>query len=345
MDVPLPQYLLRLLSTAASLTQTDREAALLLLREAQARLWRTRPEDGLPSALELERRLTLPLEDWLPESVRLDYTGPLLAFGIPTQTCSEMMLELESRQLWEEIQSIVKEVRDLCRIRSDGDGLYRCFRRFLIENPVIESVKAAVVFIPLSRTLDEFYDRIPEHLIADGLLYRCPECGWPMNPQRREVQCDAAWCRNKNSMYRWDNRRLYNLVTNRALKGEAAGTRYMLKGAIWKFTLLPGLLELQLAEQLLQHGVEVTLWPNVDRSDLRVKYGGMDLDIDAKVWISPRALGHHLEGVRASTLRWIVIPDYQKAHVGWLQNACPPGLQVFTQSQCIKELTKRAHPF
>jgi len=32
------------------LTQTDREAALLLLREAQARLWRITPENGLPRA-------------------------------------------------------------------------------------------------------------------------------------------------------------------------------------------------------------------------------------------------------------------------------------------------------
>lgn len=345
MEIPLPQYLLRLLSTAASLTQSDRKSALLLLREAQALLWRIAPAEGLVSALEFERRLTLPLEEWLPDSIRLDYTGPLITAGLPTQTCTEMLLELDSHQLWEDIQSVVKEVRDLCRIRSDGDGLYRKFRRFLIENPVIESVQAAIILIPLGKGLDEFYDPIPDHLIADGHLYRCPECRWPMNPQRREVQCGSAWCRDKSSVYRWDNDKLLNLVTSRALKGEVAGKRHMLKSALWKFTLLPGLLELQLAEQLSQQGVDVTLWPNVDRSDLRVMYGGMTLDIDAKVWISPRSLGHHLEQMRPSTLRWIVIPDYQHAHVGWLQSICPQGIQVFTQIQCLKELTSRANPF
>lgn len=57
------------------LTQTEREAALLLLREAQARLWR----NGLPWALKLKRPITLPL---LPEFVRLDYTSTSSVFPI-----------------------------------------------------------------------------------------------------------------------------------------------------------------------------------------------------------------------------------------------------------------------
>lgn len=339
------EYLLRQLSKAASLCESDRPAALLLLRDAQAHLWRLCPDLPLTSALELERRLSTPLESWLPESVRLDYTGPLLASDIPTQTCREMLLELDVHQLWEEIQSVVKEVRDLCRVLSNGDVLYRRFRQFLIENPVIETVQAAAALIPLGLKLDAFYEPIPEHLSVDGKLYRCPECRWPMNPSRQEVQCDSAWCREKNSLYRWDNRSLINLVTSQALAGETAGKRYMLKSALWKYTLLPGLLELQLAQQLSEHGLDVTLWPDVDRSDLRVVFGGIDLDIDAKVWISPRSLGRHLESMLPSTLRWIVTPDYQKAHIPWLRSVSPAGLQVFTQSECIKELTQRANPF
>lgn len=344
MDTQRSEYLLRLLSKAASLYESDRGTALLLLREAQAHLWRLSPSEPLTSALHLERRLSLPLETWLPESVRLDYTGPLLASGITTQTCNEMLLELDAHQLWEDIQSTVKEIRDLCRVISKGDVFYRRFRRFLIENPVIDPVQAAGVLIPLGRDLKDFYEPIPEHLAHDGKLYRCPECRWPMNPQKREVQCDSAWCREKSSLYRWLHRRLINIVTDQKLEGETAGKRYMLKNALWKYTLLPGLLELQLAERLSKHGLDVTLWPDVDRSDLQVVYGSMTLDIDAKVWVSPRSLGTYLESMRPSTLRWIVIPDYQQGHVPWLRSVCP-GLQVFTQSECIKELTTRANPF
>lgn len=344
MDTQRSEYLLRLLSKAASLCESDRGAALLLLREAQAHLWRLSPGEPLSSALQLERQLSLPLESWLPESVRFDYTGPLLASGISTQTCNEMLLELDVHQLWEEIQSIVREVRDLCQVISKGDELYRRFRRFLIENAVIDPVRAASVFIPLGRGLDDFYEPIPAHLAHNGKLYQCPECRWPMNPQRLEVQCDSAWCREKSSLYRWMQGRLVNVVTDQVLEGEAAGKRYMLKSALWKYTLLPGLLELQLAEKLSKHGLDVTLWPDVDRSDLRVSYGGMTLDIDAKVWVSPRALGAYLESMGPTTMRWFVIPDYQQAHVPWLRSVCP-GLQVFTQSECIKELTTRANPF
>lgn len=345
MDSERSEYLLRLLSKAASLCESNREAALLLLRESQAHLWRLSRTESLCSALELERKLSQPLEHWLPESVRLGYSGPLLGSGLTTQTCSEMLLELDAKQLSEAIQANVREVLQLCRVISNGDALYRRFRRFLIENPVIETVQAATVFIPLGRKLEDFYEPIPEHFAIDAKLYRCPECRWPMNPQRREVQCDSAWCREKNSLYRWESNRLINFVTNQKLEGETAGKRYRLKSALWKYTLLPGLLELQLAEQLSQQGLDVTLWPDVDRSDLRIIQGAMSTDLDAKVWVSPLALGRYLENLEFSSPRWIVIPDYQRAHLNWLRSICAKGLQVFTQTECIKELTQRANPF
>ena len=135
------------------------------------------------------------------------------------------------------------------------------------------------------------------------------------------------------------------LVDGSTLEGETAGKRYRLKSALWKYTLLPGLLELQLAEQLSEHGLDVTLWPDVDRSDLRITQGAMTTDLDAKVWVSPLALGRYLENLEYSSPRWIVIPDYQKSHLDWLRNICAKGLQVFTQTECIKELTQRANPF
>ncbi len=53
-----------------------------------------------------------------------------------SQTCNEMMLELNARQLWETIQARVNRVKQACRLRSDGDTLYRNFRLFLIEHGV-----------------------------------------------------------------------------------------------------------------------------------------------------------------------------------------------------------------
>lgn len=50
---------------------------------------------------------------------------------------------------------------------------------------------------------------------------------------------------------------------------EHAGNAYR------KFTLLPGLLEIQLAKGLRVMGCLPTLWPDVDEADVRIDVGGM----------------------------------------------------------------------
>lgn len=62
------------------------------------------------TAAEMERNLTQPLEHWLPDAVRARYTGALSMSNLPTQTCNELLLELDWKQIWESVQSKVKEV-------------------------------------------------------------------------------------------------------------------------------------------------------------------------------------------------------------------------------------------
>lgn len=119
----------------------------------------------------------------------------------------------------------------------------------------------------------------------------------------------------------------------------------MLNPALWKFTLQPGLLELSLAHALTERGYEVELWPNVDRTDLRIRIGQSTQDIDAKVWVSAHELAKHIEQIPSDLPRWIVIPDYQKQNISLLREHCPLGVRVFTQSQCVQEVQKHASPF
>ncbi|WP_460044609.1 restriction endonuclease-related protein [Pseudomonas sp. S2_H01] len=345
MDVQRSEHLLGLLAKAAHLVETNRTQALLFLREAQAHLWRFVPDSPLLTASELERMLSVPLEQWLPEIVRVDYNGALLSGNLPTHTCNELLLELDAKQIWESIQLRVKEVRDLCRFRKDGDLHYRRFRRFLIEHAVVLPYEAAVVFIPLGLEIKDFYEAIPQAVRDDGHIFRCPECQWPMSLRRSEVQCDSAWCREHQSLFTRDGKKLINRVTGEELRGEPVGERLMLKSALWKFTLIPGLLELRLATQLATDGFDVTLWPDVDRSDLAIRLPDKTLELDAKVWISTQALSRHIAQLPSKTPRWIVVPDYQKSHVPSLREHCPPGIEVFTQSDCSKELKKHAKPF
>lgn len=345
MDATRSEHLLRLLTQAAMLCSHDRKAAYPIIREAQAWLWRLMPDRPIPSALELEGKLAIPLEQWLPQSVCADYKGALLEADIPSQLCNEMLLELDIRQQSEAIQARVKDVRDRCRIRVKGDDLYRAFRRFLIQHPVISANQAAEILIPLNLQLADFYEKIPAHLCESGKVYCCPECGWPMSPLRQEVQCDSFWCREKQSVYYRHNSQLINRSTSQTLEGEPVSERYRLRAPLWKFTLLPGLLELSLAQRIAEIGLEVTLWPDVDRADLRINLPHGTLDVDAKVWASPHYLAKQLAESENDAPRWIVIPDYQKAHVTMLADRTPAHIQVFTQSDCIKELKQYAPAF
>lgn len=143
MDARRSEHLLRLLANAATLVETDRTLALQVLREASAHLWRFMPEDPVPKPAQLEVKLAQPLETWLPDAVRIGYTGALLTSNLPSQTCSELLLELDSKHIWEAIQAKVREVRDLCQLRKDGDVYYRRFRRFLIEHAVLSLLRPA----------------------------------------------------------------------------------------------------------------------------------------------------------------------------------------------------------
>ncbi|MDU8608734.1 hypothetical protein [Pseudomonas syringae group sp. 247E2] len=345
MDKHAPEHLLRLLAQGASLCATDRAEAFIVLQRASAVLWRLEPSASPMSAIKLEQQLRAPLETWLPETLRLDYSGPLLYSNIATQTCNEMLLELDVGQLWEEVQASVNRVKQACRLRAEGEVHYRNFRLFLIEHGVIFPSEAQDVFIPLNLSLSEFYDPIPLHLYHNGLVYLCPECRWPMNAQRHEVSCDSAWCQDKKSLFVRDGTSLLNRVNNSVLNGQPVDGRLMLKPALWKFTLQPGLIEIALANTLAGKGFDVRLWPDVDRTDLRIHLGLIEQDIDAKVWASPYELAKHIESIPSSKPRWIVIPDYQRESIPFLRERCKPGVSVFTQSQCVKEALKHASPF
>ncbi|NHN68237.1 MULTISPECIES: hypothetical protein [Pseudomonas] len=345
MERQTAEQLLRLLAKAGHECSIDRGAAFSALRQASALLWQLAPESAPMRPLDLEKQLSIPIETWLPESVRGGYEGPLLSSHFTTQTCSEMLFEMDIRELWEETQAIVRKVRDSCRLRKGGQQLYRNFRLFLIQNAVIKPAEAQKVLVPLGLAMTDIYSEIPAHLIQGGQVFLCPSCGWPMDAMKDEVHCDSSWCKHNKSVFLRQKGHLINRHTSARHEGVCADGLWMLQGALWKFTLLPGRLELGLAEALTSKGFAVELWPEFDRVDLQVVVGPQTFDIDAKVWRSVHSLAERIKLLRPTAPLWIVVPDYQKHHVRFLRESCPPCVEVFTQAQCVKELVKRANPF
>lgn len=345
MDRHIAEHLLQLLAKASVECSSDRNTAFATLRQASALLWQLTPDAPPIRPLDLEKQLSAPIETWLPESVRGDYEGPLLSSHLVTQTCSEMLFEMDIRELEEETQAIVRRVRDSCRLRKGGQQLYRNFRLFLIQHAVVKPADAQAVLVPLGLAMTDLYRSIPPHLIQNDHVFLCPSCGWPMDASKEEVHCDSSWCRHGKSAFLRQGSRLVSRHDGSPLDPTPAQGLWMLQGALWKFTLLPGRLEIALAEALTNKGFAVELWPDFDRVDLRVTLGDQAFEIDAKVWRSTHALALRIEALRPTSPLWIVIPDYQKEHVKFLRSACPSGVDVFSQSQCVRELMKHADPF
>ncbi|RON51842.1 restriction endonuclease-related protein [Pseudomonas frederiksbergensis] len=320
---------------------TCRSQALPALQEAAALLWFTDPTRALLSSSEMEANTGRPLEDWLEEELRGEFSGLLRAGSYPTSTLSEMSFELGIHDDQEKVQAIILQAQNRCRLLPQGNLIYEGFRRYIIGHAIEVAGAASDILIPLSLALSDLFDPIPAHLIRNGLIYPCPVCQWPMKVNSTNVCCDSSWCTERAGKYTMRGRKLIRTANAEPVEGHRAGSSVMLKPAIWKFTLVPGLLELSLYRRLNDLGLTVELWPEFDKADVRVTIGEHTLDLDAKVWHSPNRLLTHLKSLPAAYPHWIVIPDYQRKSVNYLDIETPSHIRVFTESQCIKEISRR----
>jgi hypothetical protein len=198
----------------------------------------------------------------------------------------------------------------LCHDRTDGEDLYRTWRRTVIENVVMASWSGTVLMDPLLATLERsdeiveaFYDRIPESFAINGQL---PICTVSRTILRRDGRVFHTECRQPEAV-------------RRAREGVHDTIRYRpgmlyLKRAFRTFWALPGLAELELERRLAAQGWATTLWPALDRVDLvATSEDGRRLAIDVKDYISPARLATRFQGFKsyeADHECLLVIPDY-----------------------------------
>ncbi|WP_139438169.1 hypothetical protein [Aeromonas veronii] len=339
MDETIATRLLRVLSKCANLLASDGSLAVPALREAISLYWRLNPSCKPLTLLEMEQQIHVPLEDWLDEAVRGPYTGPLSIGGYPSPSCMEMALELEPAVGVERVQGIIRQVRDSCRLRNGGELLYRTFRSYIIQHPIIgQNSDVHDVFVPLGIGLADLYTEIPEHLKRDKLTYPCPVCGWPMAINSSPVTCGSQWCVATGGVYEWTSHGLVHTNSGAEISGYDSNKTWMLRPPIWQYTLIPGLLELSIARRIGEIGLEALLWPDVDTSDVRTLINDRVINIDAKVWRSAPRLATHLQSMAPSQDNWIVIPDYMERDLSYLREMSP--LPVFTESGCLKEIVK-----
>ncbi|MDB5577514.1 MAG: hypothetical protein JWR80_2690 [Bradyrhizobium sp.] len=263
----------------------------------------------------LMQRAQEPLFRWLPD-MSWDIGGDYIAVrlvenGEASTACRALALPGGDPENEIEENLGYEMLLGLCRDRTDGEELYRTWRRTVIENVVLTSWSSTILMDPLLATLERsdeiveaFYDRIPESFAINGQL---PICSVSRTVLRRDGRVFHTECRQPEAI-------------RRAREGVHDTIRYRpgmlyLKRAFRTFWSLPGLAELELQRRLLSLGWDVVLWPSLDRVDLLATSpdGSRRLAIDVKDYISPARLASRFKGFKSFEADHecvLVIPDY-----------------------------------
>jgi hypothetical protein len=105
---------------------------------------------------------------------------------------------------------------------------------------------------------------------------------------------------------------------------------------VWRWTTIPGLVEVALYQALADRGLEPVLWPDLDAYDLHVEAGKEVFQIDLKDYSNPMLLGRKVQADEgdAGGAQWLVVPDYRASSVPLLTAVCREfGLKVTTAGE------------
>lgn len=226
--------------------------------------------DSIPEFYELCEQ---PFEEWGVEiDDEIDSSDSLLFLGEPTELTIELAEAFGGSVLSQEQTKIASVLLQHCQSHPQGVQIYTKFRRFIIEHPVLsnqEFVKAKGDFglgVGLSDLLDECYEPVPSCYELEGNFYACPYCHAlaGVNPQGQVIA-------NSSCNRCPPGRRLKRKV-------KLPSDCLKLKRGIERFWFYPGRAEIQLFKKLVDLGLEVELYPECDRYDLRIKFA------DGEVW-------------------------------------------------------------
>jgi hypothetical protein len=254
-----------------------------------------------------------PLKDWpldLPE-YNFSSDDTLLDDQIPTQVCSNLAeLAGSNSQVLAELtqKRIIYSVFEISQ-QANAPDAYVEFRRFIITHPVAtesELVKKRLKLAPeaLTKPLEEAYEPAPDSCLVGDCYQCCPNCG---NLLRHHIKkgrvCDMC-------DYAGDG-----ATETRIKKQEEV---YWLKQGLRRYIATPGIPELRLEKQLQELGgnLEVKLWPEFDRYDLRIVFpDGEAWAIDVKDWKNSFALAKKVEPIPSDPpweRAYFVFPDERR---------------------------------
>ena len=251
----------------------------------------------------------------------------LIEDGLPTLTCEDLAHEAGADSDAEVEQGVVaKAMRRFVNLTS-GAERYRSYRRYLIENAVVDENEALERFGVFGLNLWEHYEAIgPECLVSVGgedHFVPCPRCGWPMRIRGERMACASDTCRVDGARFITQANGLLPRGARPAPCHVPARGRRRLRFGLWRYTLLPGLEELALEKALTRiDGVTVELWPHVDQFDLLVRSKTRMWRVDVKDHRSARFLAARFVDNPPPEPLVIVVPDRRRHQVSILRSRC-----------------------
>lgn len=327
-------------------TTEAQSGRLIVERLMLAASWvsRARRHCGLPAlgVSELVRAVAEPVAHWLPSGG----TFALVEDGQPTPICQDLADDAGPSPLAEVEQHVIRVAMNHLLGRDDGADAYTAFRRFLVEHAHAGHSAAAAAVQSVGVDLARVYQRVPTAAVisqAGGtVFYPCPRCRWPMSVQGTVVSCHrSVTCMAAGARFHLRDENLIGL--GRLAPPEPVSEQGMasLRPGVWRFTVLPGLEELDLERRLgAIEGVAVQLWPFVDAYDLDVRRGEHHWRIDVKDHSSAATLARHLSDRPSREPTWIVVPDARKEQIPVLQRlvASDAGYQFAYASEIVRRV-------
>ena len=171
------------------------------------------------------------------------------------------------------------------RLKELSQEQYVAVRKFLIQNPIATegTRREFILTIADSASSRDVIEIAYERFNECG--YRCPTCGWTLKKTATGYVCHSQYCTETMPQ-----------VAEDMLIDDSKEKVYRLKKGVMKYIASPGKLEMEIVAFCKKNGIEYTLWPEMDRYDIEIKFpnGGV-WEIDAKAVRNPKMLAVKIE--------------------------------------------------
>lgn len=282
-----------------------------------------------------------PVKTWLPEAEDfIDLEAPLWENNGWSRD-SEYFLQAYGRP--EDYQELtVLKVLEYCRKNNDQEG-YVLFRSFLsdpewavVSEEELNQMAASFSDEFLKQQIRACYEPFAEWEQAR----KCPYCGWSL------LKKSGLWhCGHANVCFDLEGSNKWSLQTAEPFPFGKDTRVYRLRPGIHRYTLIPGIPEKRIAENLSKiHRVE--RYPEQDRFDLAVYLDNRNIYLDVKCFRSPVHLATYIERLGPERLEefrthaWFVIPrEYaRKGYINRVRNRIELQVNVCEEDQLYQLL-------